>query len=146
MPRKIKPPGMWEVAMTMGSPEGEPVYAAFLKARAECGDYTFLLDDIRRSNLRPATQAVARALINGKLKRLKHRPPEDETDLKNAYRALVVMDIEADGCPKREAAIEEARGHLRCSHSTIEKALKNYEDMLKAARPEFLDSLRSAFK
>ena len=143
---KAKPPGMWEALEAMGKPDGETIYAAFLRGRSELGDHTFLLNDIRRSNLRPAAQAVAIALIAGKIKRLPNRPKEDETDLKNGYRALCVIDLEADGWKPRDAAIEKAREHLKCGYSTIEKALSQYEDMLKHASPEFLESLRSVFK
>ena len=144
-PPKKKPPGMYEVMQAMGTPDGEQVYAAFLRSQAEYGDHAFL-GDIKRSNLRPAAQAVAIALITGKLKRLTGRPADDITDVLNAYRALCVIDLETNGWKPRDAAIEEAKKHLKCSYSTIEKALKSHGEMLKAAQPEFLDTLRSAFK
>ena len=85
-------------------------------------------------------------LITGKPRRPKHRPKSDYTDAKNIYRALRVLDIEAAGCNKRDAAIEEAKGELHCSYSTVEKALGKYEDLIKGTDPQLLDSLRTAFK
>ena len=93
----------------------------------------------------PRRQSQLR-FITGKLKQLTGRPADDITDVLNAYRALCVIDLETNGWKPRDAAIEEAKKHLKCSYSTIEKALKSHGEMLKAAQPEFLDTLRSAFK
>lgn len=41
MATKNTPPGMWEVLSTAGTPDGEIVYAAFLKGQAERGDHSF---------------------------------------------------------------------------------------------------------
>ena len=143
---KTKPPGLSDVLRAMGTANGEAVYAAFLQSEAERGDYTFLLNDIGRSNLRPAAKLIANAIITGKLKRSKHRPPANDTDLKNAWRALRVMDLESNGWSKRDAAIAEATRQLGCKRRTLEKALADFEDMLSQADPQSLDSLRSAFK
>ena len=87
--------------------------------------------------------------ITGKLRRPKHRPKSEDVHLKGLRRALCVLDIEAAGCNKREAAIEEAKSKLHLSYSTIEKAILKYETIIKhikANDPEFLDNLRTAFK
>jgi hypothetical protein len=57
-----------------------------------------------------------------------------------------VLDIEAAGCNKRDAAIAEAKSQLCCSYSAVEKALYKYEHVLKGADPKFLDNIRAAFK
>jgi hypothetical protein len=143
MAARARPPGMWEALNAIND---EEVYAAFLRGRSQGGDHGFLLAAIRRSNLRPSERKVAEELITGKLRRLKHRAPSDQTDIKNVYRALYVLDLEAAGWDKRESAIEEAKTQLRCSQRTIEKALGEFEDMLRGADPELLDNIRSAFK
>jgi hypothetical protein len=143
MAARAKPPGMWEALNAIND---EEVYAAFLRGRSQSGDHGFLLAAIRRSNLRPSVRKVVEELITGKLRRLKHRAPSNETDVKNAYRALCVLDLEAAGWDKRESAIEEAKMQLKCGRRTIEKALGEFEDMLRGADQEFLDNMRSAFK
>ena len=60
-----------------------------------------------------------------------------------------MLDIEAAGCHKRDAAIAAAEQELHLSYSTIEKAVLKYEDQLKiikAGHPELLNNLRTAFK
>jgi hypothetical protein len=87
---------------------------------------------------------VLEGLITRKLRRPKHRPRSNDIDLKKALRAPRVLDLEAEGWRKRDAAIEEASKQLHCSYSTIEKALHEYEDVLKGT--DTLDNLRSVIK
>ena len=143
MPAKTRPPGMWDVLKAI---DDDDVYAAFLRGRFQAGDNSFLLMAIRRGNLRAPERKVLEELVTRKLRRPKQRPPSDETDIRNASRALYVLDLEAAGWNKRDAAIEEAKGHLRCGRRTIEKALSEFEPMLKGADKGLLDGLRSAFK
>lgn len=124
----------------------EKEYAAFLREQSLAGDHSFLLASIGRSNLRPSERKVIEELVTGKLRRPKHRPPSDATDIANAFRALRVLDLEAAGWDKRDAAIEEAKKQLHCSYSTIEKALYKHEDLIRGTDPQLLDSLRAAFK
>ena len=121
-------------------------YAAFLRQQSLEGDHSFLLAAIKRSNLRPSVGKVLEDLITGKLRRVNHRPRSDDTLIKNLQRALRVLDIEAAGCTKRDAAIEEAKEDLQCSYSVVEKAVRKYEPVIKVANPEFLDCIRSALK
>ena len=124
-------------------------YAAFLRQQSRAGDHRFLLAAIKRSDLRSSVRKVIEELITGKLRRPKHRPKSEDVDFKGLHRALCVLDIEAAGCNKREAAIEEARLKLHLSYSTIEKAVLKYENIIKhikANNPELLEYLRSAFK
>ena len=124
----------------------ENKYAAFLRERSVVGDHRFLLDMIKQSNLPRAYRKVIEEVITGTLRRASHRPRSDSTDMKNAYRALRVLDLEASGWNKRDAAIEKAMIEFRCSDSTLKKALAKYEAPLKAAEPHLLAHLRSAFK
>jgi hypothetical protein len=57
-----------------------------------------------------------------------------------------VLDIEAAGCGKRDAAIEEAKQRLHLSYSTIEKAVLKYGSVIETLYPDFLEELRTAFK
>ena len=70
-------------------------YAAFLRQQSLAGDHSFLLAAIKRSNLHPSVRTVLEELITRKLRRPKHRPKSDDTDLKNVLRALRVLDLEA---------------------------------------------------
>ena len=106
-------------------------YAAFLRQQSLAGDHSFLLAAIVHSKLDPSVRRVLEELITQKLRRPKHRPKSDDTDLKNVLRALRVLDLEAGGWNKRGAAIEEAKKQLHCSYNTIEKALQKYEVPLK---------------
>ena len=124
----------------------EKAYAAFLREQSLAGDHSFLLAAISHSNLRPSVRDVLGELVTGKLRRPKHRPKSDYIDMKNVYRALRVLDLEAAGCNKRDAAIEGAKADLHCSYSTIEKAVRKYEDLLRDTDPKLLDSVRAAFK
>ena len=54
-----------------------------------------------------------------------------------------MLDLEDDGWAKRIAAESEAARQLRCSVSAVQKALGQYEDMLKAMRPEDVEWVRS---
>jgi len=120
-------------------------YAAFLRRQSLSGDHSFLLAAIQRSDLRAPVRKVLEDLITGKVRRSKHRPKSEDVHIEGLRRALCVLDIEAAGC-KRDSAIEEAKSKLHLSYSTIEKAVLKYEPVIKAAGPEFLDYLRSAFK
>jgi hypothetical protein len=128
----------------------EKEYEAFLRGQSLTKDHSFLLAAIKRSNLRPAVRNVVEELIRfGKIRRAKHRPRSADNYLKGLQRALCVLDIEAEGCDKRDAAIEEARKKLNLSYSTVEKAVHKYEGEIKnieANQPDFLDQLRTAFK
>ena len=124
----------------------EKKYAEFLRKQSLAGDHSFLLSAISRSNLRASIREVVEELITGKLRRPKHRPTSDDTVMKNVHRALRVLDIEAAGCNKRDAAIAEAESQLCCSYSAVEKALRKYEGILKGADAKFLDNVRAAFK
>ena len=128
--------------------EGE--YEAFLRRQSLDRDHSFLLTAIKRSNLRPSVRKVIEELIRyGKIRRANHRPTSEDVHMKGLYRALCVLDIEAAGCPYRDAAIEEARQKLNLSFSTIEKAVIKYGALIegyKENNPEFLDHLRAAFK
>jgi hypothetical protein len=124
----------------------EKNYATFLRKQSLTRDHSFLLAAIARSNLHPSARKVLEELLTGKLRRAKHRPTADGMDIKNAFRALRVLDLEAEDWNKRDAAITEAGKQLHCSYSTIEKALYKFEDILKGADPQFLNDLRSAFK
>jgi hypothetical protein len=118
-------------------------YAAFLRQQSLAGDHSFLLAAMKR-NLHPSVRKVLEGLITRKLRRPKHRPRSNDIDLKKALRAPRVLDLEAEGWRKRDAAIEEASKQLHCSYSTIEKALHEYEDVLKGT--DTLDNLRSVIK
>jgi hypothetical protein len=136
---------MFEVLQTLGTPEGEVIYYGFLKDRFHRRDYSFLVGDIKRSNLRPSVQAILTHLITGKLKRPTHRPPDKDTDVKNMRRALRVLDIERSGWSRgrREAAVTEAASQLKCSKKTIQNALSEYEAALRNVDPEPLEWLRN---
>jgi hypothetical protein len=128
----------------------EEKYEAFLRRQSLKGDHSFLLAAIERSNLRTSVSKVLRELITRKLRRPNHRPTSEDVHIKGMYRALCVLDLEAAGWNKRDAAIEEARGKLGgLSYSTIEKAVSKYEGLIQDIRdknPGFLDYIRSAFK
>ena len=96
-----------------------------LRRQSLARDHSFLLASISRSNLNPAVRKVLKELITGKLRRPKHRPRRDpsETHMIGLRRALCVLDLEAKGWDKREAAIEEAKKYLDLKYSTIEKAV-----------------------
>ena len=66
---------MSRILNTLGTPEGEPIYYGFLRDRTMRGDHTFLLGDIKRSNLRPSVQAVLFELIEGKINRPRGKLP-----------------------------------------------------------------------
>ena len=99
-----------------------------------------------RSNLRPAERKVLEELITGKLRRPKHRPRSADIDMKHAFLALCVLDLEAEGWKPRDAAIQRVKEKRHHSYSTIEKALRKYGKLLKATDPQLLQGLRSAFK
>ena len=106
------------------------------------GDHSFLLAAIKRSDLRPPVRKVLEELITGKPLRPPHRPRSEAVHIKGLHRALCVLDIEAAGCNKREAAIEEAKPKLHLGYSTIEKAVLKYEAIIKSIKannPELLD-------
>jgi hypothetical protein len=121
-------------------------YAEFLRQQSLAGDHSFLLTAIEHSNLHPSVRRVLEELITQKLRRPKHRPKSDDTDLKNVIRALRVLDLEAEGWNKRDAAIEEAKKQLHCSYNTIEKALQKYEVTLKGSDQQLLEDIRSVIK
>ena len=141
------------IAKHLSSLSDEKKYAAFLREQSLAKDHTFLLRAISRSNLRPAEREVLEELVRfGKIRRPKHRPTADNKDIAGLYRALRVLDLEADGwggkhyaAERRGAAITEASKQLNWSYSTIEKAVNKYEKILKAAPPDLLDRIR-AFK
>lgn len=83
---------MWDVLKAI---DDDDVYAAFLRGRFQAGDNSFLLMAIRRGNLRAPERKVLEELVTRKLRRPKQRPPSDETDIRNASRALYVLDLEA---------------------------------------------------
>lgn len=142
-----KPPNMWEVLTVAATGDGvEKTYADFLRGRVRVGDHSFLLSALRSSNIHPSVRTVIEELVQGKLPRYNHRAPADDTDLRNLFRALRVLDLESSGWDKRESAIEEAMTQLDCKRRTIQKALSDYEPLLRAAHPQFLNNIRSAFK
>jgi hypothetical protein len=120
----------------------EKEYAAFLREQSLSGDHSFLLSAISHSNLRTSVREVLEELITGNLRRPNHRPTTDYTAMKGAFRALRVLDLEAAGWDKRDAAIEEAKKQLHCSSSTIEKALGKYEDLIRGTDPSHLTDER----
>ena len=118
---------------------------AFLRQQWNMGDVGFLLSALKSSNLRPAYKRVLSDLIDGQLKRPKSRPLTKDGDLLNASRALKVLDLEKSGFAKRESALEQASTELGCKKRTLQKALKEFEEVLKSAEPSSLGRLR-AFK
>jgi hypothetical protein len=131
-------PNYADMAKELIALSDEKNYATFLRKQSLARDHSFLLAAIARSNLHPSARKVIEELITGKLRRPKHRPTSDGMDIKNSFRALRVLDLEAEGWPKRDSAIKRAAEQLHCSYSTIEKALHKYEPLLKGADPELL--------
>jgi hypothetical protein len=108
MTGKFDTHGMYRELVMLGK---EEEYEAFLRRQSLAGDHSFLLASISRSNLNPAVRNIVEEIIKvGKIRRSKHGRPRRslfETQLIGLRRALCVLDIEAAGCNKRDAAMRK---------------------------------------
>jgi hypothetical protein len=145
--RKVPKTSMADVLIALGTdPENAMrLYGKLLTELWQAGDYRLLASAINSGKLNPATQSVLIALVTGKLRRPNHRPPKKGLFEEESQRALRVLDIERDGCNKRESAVQEAADELGCSTRTVQKALSKHESWLRQADHGVLESIR-AFK
>ena len=124
---KKSPTVMADALTALGSSHAESSYEALLRDESKYGRHQFLLLAIERGYLRPAERAVIADLIKGKIKPPSHRPPKDETRLKQVSWALHVLDLEQNGWPKRESALAQAKAELGCQRRSLQKALSSTE-------------------
>ena len=127
---KQTPLGLFALLQAMGTPK----YARLVREYVSQSGDTFPLEvAIRNSDIAANEKTVLIDFITGKLKRPTHRPPSQETPVRELRRALTVLDLEASGwSKKRESTIARAAEILQGSSvRTIERALAKHERYIK---------------
>jgi hypothetical protein len=102
--------------------------------QAEAGDYRQLLSSLRSGNPPPEICALAADIIEGKIKRPKHRPLRYRTVHEMTLQAQRVLELQANGWPKRMAAVKKAAEEFGVGTRTIQESLAVCEPALKATK------------
>ena len=104
-------------------------------AAARHGDFRGLLRELRSGHPSPEACAMAADLIEGKIKRPKHRPTLQKTWAEAARPAQRVRELERQGWGKgkRMAVVAKVAAELGISRTAVQASLSEYEPMLKGA-------------
>jgi hypothetical protein len=103
-------------------------------ADAKKGDLSGLLRSLRSENPSPEVCAFAADIIEGKVKRPKHRPPRMKRAEESMRPALRVLELEAAGCNKRAAAVNQTAKELRICERLVQEWLSQWEPTLESLR------------
>ena len=101
-------------------------------AAARDGDLRGLLRELRSGNPSPEACAMAADLIEGKIKRPKHRPTLQKTWTEAVLPARRVHELERQGWGKgkRTAVVAKVAADLGISKSAVQQSLSEWEPTL----------------
>jgi hypothetical protein len=94
------------------------------------GDFRGLLKELRSGKASPEDCALAADIIEGKIKRPRHRPKHPKTWEEAMHPAKRVRELERQGWRKRAAAVAQVAAELGISKTAVQVSLSEWEHTL----------------
>jgi hypothetical protein len=94
------------------------------------GDFRGLLEALRSGKASPEDCALAADIIEGKVKRPRHRPKHPKTWEESLRPAKRVRELERQGWGKRTAAVAQVAAEFGISKTAVQASLSEWEPTL----------------